>query len=103
MQNPANAVYHGGAIPILETSRRFGNSIMTTVTIEEAQAKLPEIIQQLLPGEEITITDHCEPLAQVKKAERTSWPCQAGSAKDQILWIAPDFDAPLDDFKEYME
>lgn len=76
---------------------------MTIVTIEEAQAKLPEIIQQLLPGEEITIVDHGMPLAQVKKAERTSWPCQAGSAKDQIQWIAPDFDAPLEDFKEYME
>ncbi len=76
---------------------------MTRVTIEEAQAKLTEIIQQLQPGEEITITDHGEPLAQVKKAERKSWPCRAGTAKDTILWIAPDFDAPLDDFKEYMD
>ncbi|MSR58545.1 MAG: antitoxin of toxin-antitoxin stability system [Planctomycetaceae bacterium] len=37
---------------------------MTTATIEEDQAKLPEIIQQLQPGEEITITDHGKPLAQ---------------------------------------
>jgi antitoxin (DNA-binding transcriptional repressor) of toxin-antitoxin stability system len=76
---------------------------MTTVTIYEAQAKLPEILQHLQPGEEITITDHGEPLAQMKRVERKSWPCQAGTAKDKILWIAPDFDAPLDDFKEYME
>ena len=76
---------------------------MATVTLEEAQAKLPEIIQQLRPGEEITITVHGEPLAQVKKAERKSWPCEAGTAKDQILWIAPDFDAPIDDFNEYIE
>lgn len=76
---------------------------MTTVTLEEAQAKLPELIEQLRPGEEITITDHGKPLAQVKKAERTSWPCRAGTAKDKILWIAQDFDAPLEDFKEYME
>ncbi len=76
---------------------------MTTVTIEEAQAKLPELIEHLQPGEQITITDHGLPLAQVTKAERTTWPCQAGTAKDRILWIAPDFDAPLEDFKEYME
>ena len=76
---------------------------MTKVTIEEAQAKLPEIIDHLQPGEEITITQQGQPLAQVKKVERTTWPCQAGTAKDRILWIAPDFDAPLDDFKEYME
>jgi antitoxin (DNA-binding transcriptional repressor) of toxin-antitoxin stability system len=76
---------------------------MTSVTIEQAQAALPEIIQRLQPGEEIIITDHGHPLAHVKKAERTNWPCKAGSAKDRILWIAPDFDAPLDDFREYME
>jgi predicted DNA-binding antitoxin AbrB/MazE fold protein len=35
--------------------------------------------------------------------EQTTWPCKAGSAKDKILWIAPDFDAPLEDFREYME
>ena len=47
---------------------------MTSVTIEEAQAKLPEIIQHLLPGEEITITDQGEPLAQVKKTELSAEP-----------------------------
>jgi antitoxin (DNA-binding transcriptional repressor) of toxin-antitoxin stability system len=80
-----------------------GDSSMTSVTIQEAQAKLPEIVRRLQPGEEITITDHEQPLAQVRKARRTSWPCKAGSAKDRILWIAPDFDAPLDEFREYME
>lgn len=76
---------------------------MTTVTIEEAQANLPQLLQQLQPGEEITITDHGQPLAQVKKAERTSWPCKAGSYRKAEFWMAPDFDAPLDEFKEYME
>jgi hypothetical protein len=33
------------------------------------------------------------------KIERTSWPCKAGSAKDKILDIAPDFDAPLEQFE----
>ena len=76
---------------------------MPSVTIEEAQARLPQLLAQLQPGEEMTITDQGQPLAQVKKTERTSWPCKAGTAKDKVLWIAPDFDAPLEDFKEYME
>jgi antitoxin (DNA-binding transcriptional repressor) of toxin-antitoxin stability system len=76
---------------------------MTSVTIQEAQAMLPEIVRRLQPGEEITITDHEQPLAQVRKAPRTSWPCKAGTAKDSILRIGPDFDAPLDEFREYME
>jgi prevent-host-death family protein len=76
---------------------------MSTVTLEEAQTHLPELLERLQPGEEITITDHGKPLAHVKKAERTSWPCKAGSYKKADFRMAPDFDAPLDEFKEYME
>jgi antitoxin (DNA-binding transcriptional repressor) of toxin-antitoxin stability system len=75
---------------------------MSTVTLEEAKAHLDELIAGLQPGEELLITDHGQPLAQVKKAERTSWPCKAGSAAGKIH-MAPDFDEPLEDFKEYME
>lgn len=76
---------------------------MTIVTLEEAQARLPELLKRLQPGEEMTITDQGRPLAQLKKSERTSWPCKAGSYRKTEFWMAPDFDAPLDDFKEYME
>ena len=76
---------------------------MTMVTMQEAQANLPEIINGLQPGEEIMITDQGRPLAAVKKAERTTWPCQAGCYRKAEFWMAPDFDAPLDEFREYME
>jgi antitoxin (DNA-binding transcriptional repressor) of toxin-antitoxin stability system len=65
---------------------------MRSITLEEAQARLRQLIEQLNPGEEITITDDGQPLAQVKKAQRTSWPCKAGSAAGKIH-LAPDFDA----------
>ncbi|WP_425613898.1 type II toxin-antitoxin system Phd/YefM family antitoxin [Anatilimnocola sp. NA78] len=73
---------------------------MTTITLAEAQANLSDVIQQLRPGEEIVITDNGLPLVHMKKAPRTSWPAQPGTAKDSILWISPDFDAPLEDFCE---
>jgi prevent-host-death family protein len=76
---------------------------MSSVTLEEAQAHLSQLIEQLRPGEELTLTDRGRPVAQVKKVERTSWPCKAGSYRKAELWMAPDFDAPLEDFKEYME
>lgn len=75
---------------------------MSVFTIEKAQTNLKRLIDALHPGQEITITEHGAPLAKVKKAERTSWPCKAGSAAGKV-WMAPDFDAPLEDFKEYME
>jgi len=76
---------------------------MSTVSLEEAQANLGDLISRLTPGEELLIAEQGQPVAKLVRSERTSWPCQAGSATDKILWIAPDFDAPLDDFREYME
>jgi antitoxin (DNA-binding transcriptional repressor) of toxin-antitoxin stability system len=38
---------------------------MTTITIEEAQAKLPQLIDQLAPGEGLVITRDARPIAQL--------------------------------------
>ena len=76
---------------------------MPAVTLEEAQSRLPELIEQLRPGEELTITDRGQPLAHLQRAGKTSWPCKAGSYRKAEFWMAPDFSAPLEDFKEYME
>jgi prevent-host-death family protein len=76
---------------------------MNTVTLEEAQTDFAGLLNRLQPGEELTITSQGHPVAQVRKAEATSWPSKAGSYHKPEFWMAPDFDAPLDDFKEYME
>jgi hypothetical protein len=39
---------------------------MTTVTIEQAQAQLPELIEHLPSGEEVVITRNQQPAAQAK-------------------------------------
>jgi len=76
---------------------------MTIVTIQEAQAGLSDLIHKLVPGEEVVITENDQPVAKLARTEpKKQWPCKAGSAKGKI-WMAPDFDAPLEDFKEYME
>ena len=54
-------------------------------------------------GEVMVITKDGQPCAQVKKTEAKSWSCKAGSYRKPEFWMAPDFDAPLDDFKDYME
>lgn len=48
-------------------------------------------------------SDYGQPLAKLVRTERTSWSYKAGSAKDKVHWMAPDFNAPLDEFKEYIE
>lgn len=76
---------------------------MPTLTIQEAQAQLPDLIHHLSFGEEVVITENNQPIAKLVIGEpKKQWPCKAGSAKGKI-WIAPDFDEPLEEFKEYME
>jgi len=74
-----------------------------TITIEEAQARLAELIRRLNPGEEVVITEDDQPVAKLTRQPAGQWPCQPGSAKNTPHWMAPDFDAPLDDFKEYSD
>jgi antitoxin (DNA-binding transcriptional repressor) of toxin-antitoxin stability system len=58
---------------------------MATVTIEEAQATLLELIHQLPPGEEVVITENNQPVAKLARILPTQqWPCQAGTAKGKM-------------------
>jgi hypothetical protein len=70
---------------------------------DAAIASLHQLVEGMVPGEELVLTDRGEPKAIVTRPARTSWPCQPGTAKDTKHWMAPDFDAPLEDFAEYME
>jgi antitoxin (DNA-binding transcriptional repressor) of toxin-antitoxin stability system len=78
----------------------------TTITVDEAQAKLKELIHQLSPGEEVILTENQQPVAKLvsepPKAPKLSRP-GPGLCKGMITYIAPDFDAPLKDMKEYMQ
>jgi antitoxin (DNA-binding transcriptional repressor) of toxin-antitoxin stability system len=80
---------------------------MPFVTLAEAQARLPELIASLIPGEKLLITqdEHSpHPIAKLESFPPPSRePRQPGSAKGKILFMADDFDAPLEDFREYLE
>jgi antitoxin (DNA-binding transcriptional repressor) of toxin-antitoxin stability system len=54
-------------------------------------------------GEEIAIVQDDRIVAKLVPTPHKRFPAKAGSAKGSILYMTPDFDAPLDDFKEYME
>jgi antitoxin (DNA-binding transcriptional repressor) of toxin-antitoxin stability system len=76
---------------------------VVTVNLDDAKARLSEIIFDLKPGEELLIVQNGEPVATLIRNRPNRWPCAAGSAKDTKHWMAPDFDAPLDEFREYSE
>jgi antitoxin (DNA-binding transcriptional repressor) of toxin-antitoxin stability system len=75
---------------------------MTTVTLQEAQSRLAELIAHLQPGEELVITRDSQPVARLTLPSPERKPRRAGTLKGSVLYMAPDFDAPLPEFKDYM-
>ena len=76
---------------------------MSTMTIEEAQAKLSEVIDKLAPGEEVIITRNEQPVAKLVGQQRPiRKPRRPGSAKGKLVILA-EGDEHLQDFKDYME
>ena len=74
------------------------------LTVAEAQSRLKELIEQLGPGEEIVITENQLPVAKLV-GDRQLKPARPapGVGKGSILYMAPDFDEPLEEFREYLE
>ncbi len=70
----------------------------------ELQEPLPaefEGKQIQIQVEEIEPVEEAEPVEVAKSAPKNTYR-QAGSATGKI-WMSPDFDEPLEDFKDYME
>lgn len=76
---------------------------MKTYALNLQTPPLSRLIEEAKAGEEIIITEQNQPVVRLVAIAVPPRPrAKAGTLKGKIK-IAPDFDAPLDDFKEYME
>ena len=73
---------------------------MNAITIQEAQAKLPDLIHNLTPGEEVVITENNQAVAKLVGSPQKPHPIP-GRCKGMLTIVAED-DDHLEDFKEYM-
>jgi len=75
---------------------------MTTVSVEEVQARLPALIAALKPGDELIIIQQDRPVARlVAEPSRAQESRRPGSAVGKLS-IVEDDDTHLEDFEEYM-
>ena len=77
---------------------------MAMVTIQEAQAKLPDLIHKLLPGDEVVITENNLPVAKLVSELPKPKPGlrpPPGLGKGCITIVSDD-EEHLKDFAEYM-
>jgi len=74
-----------------------------TISLKEAQATLDTLIRGLSPGEEVLITENDQPIARLIVTTPAAEPRKLGTMRGTVQYMAPDFDAPLEAFQEYMQ
>jgi antitoxin (DNA-binding transcriptional repressor) of toxin-antitoxin stability system len=74
---------------------------MYQVDIKEIDTQLATVIATALTGEDVLILQDQEPLLKISRVTAAKVRRKRGSAKGLVI-MADDFDAPLEDFREYM-
>ena len=76
---------------------------MSILTIEEAQAQLPQLLQELTPGEEVVITRDGKPIGRLLPPDLPKGVPILGRGKGKVLFYDHEDQSHLEDFKEYLE
>jgi prevent-host-death family protein len=66
--------------------------------LAEAKARFSEVVQTAMLGDTIIITKENRPVVRITSIK----PAKRMPGTGKGVWMAPDFDAPLEDFAEYM-
>lgn len=69
----------------------------------EAKTRLSELLNQVERGQRFYITKHGRRVAELGPLRAGVKRRKAGFAKGAFVYVAPDFDAPLEDFRDYSE
>ena len=77
--------------------------MQTTLAVEDIQMSLPELLDTLATADEVILTRNNHPVAKlVSESAKPPRPVP-GLGRGSIVYMAPDFDAPLEEFQGYME
>jgi prevent-host-death family protein len=73
---------------------------MILVNVHEAKSQLSALLLAVEKGEEVVIARNGAPVAQL--VLYTEHKGLLGCAEGSVSYMSEDFDAPLDDFKDYV-
>ncbi len=73
---------------------------MPRYNIAQAKARFSELVARAVAGEDVVVARGNKPLLRLVPLAQAAGPRRPGTAQGRV-WMADDFDAPLDDFAEY--
>ena len=76
-------------------------SKVKTIGTFEAKTHFSQLLNEVEDGQRILVTRHGKPVAEISQPQ-TKKRARRGCARGAGFYMAPDFDAPLEDFKEYI-
>ena len=92
---------------LTDTADDQGILVMTRISEDQASARLSGLIDLALQGEEVIITRHEQAVMQLVPVSGSAAPekkrSKFGCGRGTVIYMAPDFDAPMEDFRGYME
>jgi prevent-host-death family protein len=71
---------------------------MAHFNVAEAKARFSELIQKAMLGEEVIVAKENKPVVRIVAIK----PVKRKPGTGKGVWMAPDFDEPLEDFREHM-
>jgi prevent-host-death family protein len=71
---------------------------MAQFNLAEAKARFSELVQKALLGEEVIVAKENKPVVRIVPIR----PPKRKPGTGKGIWISPDFDEPIEDFREYM-
>jgi prevent-host-death family protein len=70
---------------------------MPQFNLAEAKARFSELVQKAMLGEEVIVAKENKPVVKIVPIK----PPKRKPGTGKGIWISPDFDEPLEDFREY--
>ena len=74
---------------------------MSQVMLEDSDSQVAGWVEQALTGEEVIILRDSKPIAKIVPLPEEQRVSHFGNARGELIFMADDFDAPLEDFKDY--
>ncbi len=76
--------------------------VVREVGTYEAKTHFSKLLDEIQTGTKIIVTRHGKPVAEISPPAVKPRTAKFGCAKSPDFYMADDFDAPLDEFREYM-
>ena len=70
---------------------------MARFSLSEAKARFSELVQKAMLGEEVIVAKENKAVVKIVPIK----PVRRKPGTGKGIWMAPDFDEPIDDFREY--